>query len=126
MEKRKLGINTTAGIMDILGAILYLVSLFVVAGAAIAEVAGEAASGSTTGTAMFFYIFAGASLVIHIVALVKSRKAQISNVGNILGIIGHGLFLLTMLMAIPALILCILAAVFTLKQKNLNVQQLNA
>lgn len=57
-------------------------------------------------------------VVLHIVALIQSKKAGISIVGHVLGIIGNGLFLLTMLLALPSFILLILSAVFTLMQKN--------
>lgn len=117
----KLKINTAAGILDIIGSVLYLIAPFALVDNAIGEAVGGAEEGSTSGLATVFMIFAIATLIVHIVAFVKSKKVAISNVGNTLGIIGHALYvLLGIFMAIPALVLSILAAIFTLRQKNLN------
>ncbi|MCO7125005.1 hypothetical protein NIE88_04345 [Sporolactobacillus shoreicorticis] len=52
---------------------------------------GEAVSGGkghiTGGIGTFFYICAGIGLVLHIIALIKSKKAGISIVGHVLGIV---------------------------------------
>lgn len=116
--KRKLSINVAAGIVDIVMAVLIMVSWFAVITAAV----GDAATGShaTGGVGTFFYICAAIVLILHIIALVKSRKAGISIVGHVLGIVGMGCFLLTMILALPAFVLAILAAIFTLMQKNVS------
>ncbi|WKB36029.1 transporter [Terrilactibacillus sp. S3-3] len=114
--KRKLKINVFAGIIDILMAFLIMISWFTVFFAAF----GDAATGShaTGGVGTFFYTCAGIVLIVHIIALVKSKKAGISIAGHVLGIIGTACFLITMLLAFPAFVLVILAAIFTLIQKN--------
>ena len=62
-----------------------------------------------------------ASLVIHIVGLVQSRKHGISTVGHILGIIGAGIALLTLTMlSFISVILFFLAAIFILMQKKVR------
>ena len=55
-------------------------------------------------------------VVLNIIALIKSKKAGISLIGPILGIIGSGLFGLTAAMAFPDLIILIIATVFTMLQ----------
>lgn len=116
--KRKLKINMAVGIADIVMAFLILISWFAVFVAAF----GDVASGThaTGGVGSFFYICAGIMLFFHIFALIKSKKTGISIVGHVLGIIGMGCFLLTMFLAFPAFILAILAAIFTLMQKNVK------
>ena len=111
---KKLGINTSAGILDIVNTILAATSWFVIGFAALGEVGG--AEGATGGAAMFYYIFMGIGLVLHIIGLLKSRKAGISITGHILGIIGTGVFLLSPALALGTFVLLIIAAVFTLKQ----------
>jgi len=122
MEKTKLKINTAAGILDIINAILFISSWFIVFTAAV----GDAFSGGTGSSAYaaggFFYIMAAIGLVLHIMGLVKSKKVGISIVGHILGITGCGIFLLAMLFAFPAMVLMILAAIFTLMQKNVEAK----
>lgn len=123
--KKKLGINILAGVVDIINAFLITISWAVVLTSAIGEAAAGGSGHVTGGVGAFFYIAVGIGLVIHIVALVKSKKAGISIVGHILGIIGTACFLFTMLLAFPALVLVILAAIFTLIQKNVNKAQQN-
>lgn len=116
----KLAINKAAGIVDIIAAIVYLVAPFLIVGAALGETSGAIGEGSTSSSAIFVSIIALVGLILHIVALVKSRKAQISNVGNILGIVGHAIFLVFgILLSLPAMVLAILSAVFTLRQKSI-------
>ncbi|WP_409022645.1 transporter [Dellaglioa sp. P0083] len=117
----KLKINTAAGTFDIINTILVAFSWLIVilTGINKSTVTSHAVSGTSTltsGTAIFFYIMLGIGLILHIVALVQSRKADISITGHVLGIIGCGLFLLSMVFALPTFILLIIAAVFTLKQ----------
>ncbi|WP_010632800.1 hypothetical protein [Sporolactobacillus vineae] len=121
--KKKLSINLATGIVDIVMAVLILISWFAVFAAAFGDVA--TGSHATGGVGTFFYVCAAITLVLHIVALIKSRKAGISIVGHVLGIVGMGCFLLTMFLAFPALILAILAAVFTLIQKNVGSDRLS-
>ena len=69
-------------------------------------------------------------VALNIWALVQSKKHGISLVGSVLGIIGNALFGFTAMMAFPALVVLIIAAVFIMLQKpanntasqNINVQ----
>lgn len=114
--KKKLKINLWTGIVDIVMAVLITVSWFAVLFAAF----GDAVTGSraTGGVGTFFYVCAGMTLILHVIALIQSRKAGISIIGHVLGIIGMGCFLITMVLALPALVLAILAAIFTLRQRS--------
>ena len=121
MEKKKLGINTAGGIIDIIGAVLYLAAIFVLVGAAVNEAIGSGTDGSTEALAVFFIIFAVVGLVLHIIGLVQSKKANIKITGHVLGIIGHGIYVLFgVFLSWAAMILCILAAIFTLMQKPVS------
>lgn len=116
-----LKINTIAGIFDIIASIVYLIAPIVGIGTAFSEAFEAAESGSTESFATGVMIFALTGLILHIIALVKSKKANISNTGNILGIIANAIVLaLGILLSFPAMVLSILSAVFTLKQKQLN------
>lgn len=119
MLKKKLKINTTSGIVDIVNAVLVSISWVVVLGVAVDE--ANAGGSSTVGTASFFYIMAGVGLVLHIIGLIKSKKNGISIVGHVLGIVGCGVFLMSIAFALPAFVLLILSAVFTLMQKNVGL-----
>ena len=120
----KLKINITAGIFDIIASVFYLFAPIIGIGTAFSEAFDAAEAGSTETIVTGFMGFAAICLILHIVALVKSKKAHISNVGNILGLIANALVLvLGLLLAFPAMVLSILSAVFTLRQKQLNSQQ---
>ncbi|BBD15640.1 hypothetical protein [Melissococcus plutonius] len=93
------------------------VSWFVVIDSAFNE-SFKGKGGATQSTATFFYVMVGIGLILHLIAISKSKKAGISIIGHILGIIGCALFVCTMLLALPSFILLILAAVYTLMQKN--------
>lgn len=116
--KRKLKINVLAGVVDIVMAFLIMISWFAVIFAAF----GDATTGThaTGGVGTFFYICAAIALIIHVIALIRSRKSGISIVGHVLGIIGMGCFLITMFLALPAFVLAVLAAIFSLLQKNVG------
>lgn len=118
--KKNLGVNILAGVVDIINAFLVLISWFVVLTAAVGEAAAGGSGHVTGGVGAFFYVVVGIGLVIHIVALVLSKKAGISIVGHILGIIGSACFVISMIFAFPALVLLILAAIFSLRQKNIE------
>lgn len=110
----KLKINMWTGILDIINCVLFAVSWPVIFGTAFSD----AFSGSnlTNGTGTFFYVMAWAGVILNIIALVQSKKANISIVGPILGIIGSALFGLTAALAFPALVVLIIATVFTMLQ----------
>ena len=119
MLKKKLKINNAAGIVDIVNAVLVSVSWIVVLGAAVDE--ANAGGSSTVGTASFFYIMVGVGLVLHNIGLVQSKKNGISIICHVIGIVGCGVFLMSIAFALPAFVLLTLAAVFTLMQKNIAV-----
>ncbi|APU72351.1 MerC domain-containing protein [Companilactobacillus crustorum] len=112
----KLKINIWTGIMDIINCILFAFSWFAIFASAIGDAFSK--SHTTSGTASFFYFFAAVGLILNIISLVKNRKYHISMVGPILGIIGNGLFVLGAIMAFPAIVLLIIASVFTFMQKS--------
>lgn len=112
----KLKINIWTGIMDIINCILFVFSWFAIAASAIGDAFSK--SNTTGGTAAFFYFFAAVGLILNIISLVRSRKNHISIVGPVLGIIGNGLFVLGAIMAFPAIVLLIIASVFSFMQKS--------
>ena len=110
----KLKINMWTGILDTVNCVLFAVSWFVIFGAAFSD--AVSGGNATSGTGTFFYVMAWIGVVLNIIALVKSKKAGISIVGPILGIIGSALFGLTAALAFPALVVLIIATVFTMLQ----------
>ncbi|MBC1546687.1 hypothetical protein LAX75_10215 [Listeria cossartiae] len=114
---KKLGINTTAAIFDIINAILFTTSWFVITFMAFSESFAGGDGSQTSGVGTFFYVMAAVGLIIHIIGLVKSRKVGISIIGHILGIIGCACFVITSLLAFPAIVLLIIASVFCFRQK---------
>lgn len=97
----KLKINTWAGIFDIVASVFYLVGFSV----AISE-AFDGAADFSSAFGTFALCFTLVGLILHIVALVKSKKANISLTGNILGIITNAIILvLGLLFAFPAMVL---------------------
>ena len=65
-------------------------------------------------------VFAAVCMVLHIVGLVQSKKVGIKLTGNILGIIGHAIYLLLgAALGWVAMILTIISAVFTLKDNKI-------
>lgn len=119
----KLKINTWSGIFDIVASVFYLVGPFMGFGVAVSEAFDGAAIGSSLAFGSFALCFALVGLVLHIVALVKSKKVGISLTGNILGIVANAIVLcLGLLFAFPAMVLSILSAVFTLKQKQVEIK----
>ncbi|KRL53154.1 hypothetical protein [Furfurilactobacillus rossiae] len=123
---QKLKINMWAGILDIINCVLFAMSWFVIFGAAFSDAA--AGTHATSGAGAFFYILAWAGVVLNIVALVQSRRHNISIVGSVLGIIGSALFGFTAILAFPAIVVLIIAAVFVMMQhpaKNGNNASVN-
>jgi hypothetical protein len=51
-------------------------------------------------------------IILNIIALIQSRKKGISIVGPILGIIGNALFLISAVIAFPAIVVIIIGTVF--------------
>lgn len=112
-EKRRLKINTAAAIVDIILSIIALV--------AIPTIVVEGFSEGTTSSADGFLVLMLCGLVLHIVGLIKSKKVGISIVGNILGIIGTGIYtFLGAIVSFPSMVLLILACIFNFIQKNID------
>ena len=107
----KLKINMWTAIFDIVNCVLFVVSWFVIA--VMDTTSGTNATGST---GLFFYIMAWIGVALNIWALVASKKNDISIVGPVLGIIGSAMFGVTAAMAFPALVVLIIATVFTFLQ----------
>lgn len=116
---KKLGINTAAGVIDIIGAVIYLIAIFVLVGAAVSEVLTTGDTSSTELIRNLFLVYAAVGVILHIVGLVQSKKVGIKLAGNILGIIGHAIYLLLgAAFGWLAMILVIISAVFTLKDNK--------
>lgn len=112
----RLKINTWTAIDDVINIIFAFCSWFLIIGAAFSDDGGSNAS----SMAGFLSIIAIIGLILNIIALVKSKEAGLSIAGQILGIIGNALFVLGAILALPTLVLLILACVFTLMQKPVN------
>ncbi|MBW1606302.1 transporter [Lactobacillus sp. Sy-1] len=110
----KLKINVWTGIFDIIDAVLLLTSWFVIFAAAFSSSNGADASGA------FFYIVQWIGVIIHVIALYKSRQNGISIVGPVLGLIGCALSGFTLSLAFPSIVLLIVATVFLFLQKPAN------
>ncbi|MBS9338526.1 transporter [Fructobacillus sp. M2-14] len=112
----KLKINIFAGIYSIFAAVMYCISWFVV----IAEAIGS--DGSSSSSATFFYAVAWIGVLLNAYVIYASKKASISLVGGVLGLIGNILFGFTAAMAFPALVVLIVASVFQFLQKPAKKQ----
>lgn len=114
MKKNRLALNTWTGVLDIVNCVLFAIAMPVIVSSAFSD-AFE--GGDSTGSiATFFYIMAWIGVGLNIWALVQSKKHYISIVGPVLGIVGNALFGLTASLYLPAIIVLIIAAVFTLLQ----------
>ncbi|RWY85761.1 transporter [Pediococcus acidilactici] len=110
----KLKINIWTGILDIINAVVFSASWFVIFSTAFSDAANG--SNSTDGASTFFYVMAGIGLVLNIIALIQSKKHGISIVGSVLGLIGNALFLVSGALAFPAIVLLIIGTVFIFLQ----------
>lgn len=119
----KLKLNIWTGIMDIINSILFVLSWFAIAASAFEDAFNK--SETMSGTTTFFAAFAALGLVMNITALFRNKKYGISLVEPILGVIGNGLYLVAPLFAFPAIVILIIATVFTFLQKSTNQQQFN-
>lgn len=121
-KKMKLKINTIAGVLDIIASVIYASILFM----------AFFVPPTSNGDIDIGHLLLGVIMLlfpiictgIHIYGLVKSKQNNMKISGHVLGIIGHLLCLLTgYLLFIPAMVLSILAAVFTLKNNKPDNQQ---
>ena len=113
----KLKINIWSGIFDIVATVFYSTVPFI----RNKIVFGYEPIISLSTFSFFVLCFSLTGLILHIIALNKSKKVGISPTGNTLGIIANVIVpcLGSELSAI-AMILSILSAVFTLKQKQVD------
>lgn len=81
---KKLGVNTAGGVLDIIGAVLYFIALFVILGSAVTEAVTTGSTDTSNALATVFLVYAAVCVLIHIIGLVQSRKVCIKLVGNIL------------------------------------------
>ncbi|MEJ6358183.1 transporter [Lactiplantibacillus plantarum] len=114
----KLKINIWTGILDVINCLLFVSSWFIVFMSAFSDAANG--GNSTDGIAVFFYTMAWIGLILNIIALIQSKKHNISLVGSILGIIGNGVFCVSAAFAFPAIVLLIIATVFIWLQHPSN------
>lgn len=62
--------------------------------------------------AMFYYLFAWAGVIINAIAVVQAHNLKISTIGPILGVVGNALYSFTAVLALPAVIINIISALF--------------
>jgi uncharacterized membrane protein len=110
----KLKINIWTGILDIVNAVVFASSWFVIFSTAFSDAANG--GNATDGVGTFFYVMAGIGVVLNIIALIQSKKHGISIVGSVLGLIGNALFLFSGALAFPAIVLLIIGTVFIFLQ----------
>ncbi|MFD1124177.1 transporter [Lentilactobacillus raoultii] len=112
---KRLKLNTWTGIFDIVNCVLFVLSWFVIFGTAFSD--ATTGGNATDSAATFFYAMAWIGVILNVIALLQSRRHGISLVGPVLGIIGSLLFGITAAMAFPALVVLIVATVFTMLQR---------
>ncbi|EOA09503.1 hypothetical protein [Pediococcus acidilactici] len=110
----KLKINVWTGILDIINAVVFASSWFVIFSTAFSDAANG--GNATDGVGTFFYVMAGIGVVLNIIALIQSKRHGISIVGSVLGLIGNALFLFSGALAFPAIVLLIIGTVFIFLQ----------
>ncbi|MFR0553360.1 transporter [Loigolactobacillus coryniformis subsp. coryniformis] len=122
MKKNKLKLNIWTGVLDIINCVVFAASWFVIFATAFSD--AFVGSNRTSGASGFFYFMAFFGLVLNIIALIQSRRHNISLVGSVLGIIGNALFLLIGALAFPAIVLLIIATVFIFLQHPRNTSDI--
>lgn len=116
----KLKVNTIAGVLDIIASIVYAFSIVLIFAGAVTTSKGEGATTMASGLLIFAVICLG----VHIYGLIKSKQNNMKISGHVLGIIGHAIYAcLGALLSLPAMILAILAAVFTFINNKPAIQQ---
>ena len=122
-ETGKVPIRKAAGIFAIMNVlILFVVFIFVVWGMVLIDESVILTDAQYTTIGLSYMLVYGlliTSLVLHIIGIGQSRKAGISIVGHVLGIIGSVISMLTLLILSPvSIILFIFAASFILLNKG--------
>lgn len=118
MELQKL--NKIAGILAIVGAVVFPISFWFIAAAVVGDVMNilEGGSGAvqTPAIAWVFNIFALILVGLFIYALIQSKKENLKTTGHVLGIIGSAYYFISPIFpGIVAMILLIIAAVQLLR-----------
>ncbi|MDF7683364.1 transporter [Lactobacillus sp. ESL0679] len=114
MKKNRLAINTWTGVLDIINCVLFTLSWFVIFGSAFSD--AMSGTHNTSGIGTFFYAMAWIGVILSIIALVLSKKHDISMVGSVLSLIGNALFGFTAALAFPAIVVLIVGIVFLFLQ----------
>ena len=113
---KKLGINTAAAIMDIIGASIYLIALLT------ALITYDMDKNIVFD--IFFLILRGFAIgggIVVLISYILSKKANMRLYGQIMGLIGHISYALGgKYLTLISLVLCILGAVFTLKDNHID------
>ena len=116
MEKLK--INIACGIIDILASFFYFFSLFLIG----TFTGAIGASDGTEVLSQMLLIFSIIAIVMHFVPFFQSKKVHIRLVGSILGLIGHGIYLLSgAYFGWLAMIFTIISSVFLFKDNHYSV-----
>ena len=118
IDLKKLKINTACGIVDIVASFFYFFSFFL-----IGTFSGAiGASDGTEALSQILLIFAILSIVLHIVSFFQSKKVHIRLLGVILGLVGHGIYLVSgAYLGWLAMIFTIVASVFILRDNHYSV-----
>lgn len=112
---KKLGINTAAAILDIIGASFYLIALII---AFTAQYYLQYVVAINI-VSMIIWYFSLAATIVSLIAFFKSKNIKINRNGLIFSITGHlSYFLLGVYLAPASLVLCILGAIFTFKNNH--------
>lgn len=113
---KKLGINTAAAVMDIVGASIYLVALLT----ALITYGMD----KNIVFDIFFLMLRGFAIggsIVVLISYILSKRANMRLSGQIIGLIGHIAYALGgKYLALISLVLCILGAVFTLKDNHID------
>lgn len=100
------------GGFNLVACLLYIGSWFAIFGADF-----------TARMAYFFALFAWVGVILNAIAIVQSHNLDISLIGPILGVIGNALFGFTPGLALPAVIINIVSALFIFMQHNNSVKE---
>ena len=113
---KKIKINTWTAIFNIVNCVLFAISWFVIFGTALTDATGVTGN-ITSGASAFFYIMAWIGVILNVLCIIQSKKAEIKITGGILGTIGSVCFGITAALAFPAIILLVIATVFLFQQR---------
>lgn len=119
---KKLKWNVFTAILNIINAVLFVISWFAFFSASFSDAFG-ATQGASNGTATFFYAMAWIGVIVNVISIYLSHKFHIKITGGVLGTIGNVCFGITAILAFPAIILLVIACVFLFQQhpaKNAN------